>query len=556
MTAQLEKVPWADDRMLEPVDGDVRLAGSGIGVDLLAMILARGGLQVTVSQEAELAPVAVTTVPYTAELLHLLADRFSVPEIADLAMFGRLPAWLQASSGVKQSLGFVYHRSGRAHDRSENVQFSVPGEHAEWHAYLPDVQRHTKKLAQRYGARYTTGPLPGTGAHAVTLVCAGTSASQPGMLSGTADFEDVTPFEQIKPPKDDGYTQPWSEGATVHGFRGGWVQVAAFGNHPGSRNAGCAVSVSVPASEVGGSGDLDAALTALCQRYPDIGLQLRGARRKGPWRQTGDAGARTGPNGDPVREDRSDAGARTGPNGDSVREDRSAALVLQLGLDRGEVLFGQDFTLLLELVHASAAILLAPGALATPEASAAAMRDIERFQQSLLSYQEDFSHAGRIATRSFQSWNAFLRAWLLWSISSALALKKVRLDAVRAGNWAAASQFDQGVGWFDLAPGIAKTVDGCAEAMKAVERQAVLPTVAAGRVFKLLSQRRVIPPLYKFGDPAARRYRLSLPTRLKLLAWTFTVAPKAYRGMLTADNITAVPDQGRHSAFDATEGKQ
>ena len=54
--------------------------------------------------------MAVTTVPYTAELLYLLADRFAVPELADLAMFGRLPAWLQASSGVKQSLGFVYHR--------------------------------------------------------------------------------------------------------------------------------------------------------------------------------------------------------------------------------------------------------------------------------------------------------------------------------------------------------------------------------------------------------------------------------------------------------------
>lgn len=527
MKTQLEKVPRADERVRGPVAGEIRLAGSGIGVDLLAMILTRGGLRVTVSQEPEEAPVAVTTVPYTAELLQLLADRFSVPEIADLAMFGRMPAWVQASSGVKQSLGFVYHRTGSAHDRAENVQFSVPGEHAEWHVYLPDVQRHTKKLAQRYGARYTSGPLPAAGAHVLTLRCVGASADEPAMLSGTADFEDVAPFEQARPPKDGGYTQPWSEGTTVHGFRGGWVQVAAFGNHPRAQNTGCAVSVSVPAVKGGAPGDLDAALAALCQRYPDIGLQLRGASRKGPWRQTG-------------------AG--------KAGEGAECALDLQLGLNRGEVLFGQDFTLLLELVHASAAILLAPGALATPAASAAAVRNIERFQQSLLSYQEDFAYAGRLATRSFQSWNAYLRAWLLWSISSALALKKIRLDAVRAGNWAAASKFDQGVGWFDLAPGIAKTVTGCAEAVTAVERQAVLPTVAADRVFKLLSQRRVIPPLYKFGDPTARRYRLNLRTRLKLLAWTFTVAPKAYRGMLTADNITAVPDQGRYSSFEAKDG--
>jgi FADH2 O2-dependent halogenase len=436
-----------------------------------------------------------------------------------------LPAWLQASSGVKQSLGFVYHRSGRASDRSENVQFSVPGEHAEWHAYLPDVQRHTRKLAQRYGVRYAAGRPVGSAG--LTVTCTGTTPDGPPRLAGTAVFTGVTPFEQSRPAKDGGYTQPWSQGTTVHGFRGGWVQVAAFDNHPDARNTGCAVSLSVPVSAGReGDADLDAVLARLCERYPDLGLQLRGAGRQGPWRQTG-------------------VPASDEPPGD--------ALVLDLGLGRGEVLFGQDFTLVLELVHASAAILLAPGALASPEARAAAVRAIERFQQSLLDYHEEFALAGRVATQGFESWNAYLRAWLLWSISSALALKKIRLDAVRSGNWVGASNFDRGMEWFELAPGIAKTVTACAAATRAIAEQSVLPSVAAERVFRLLSQRRIIPPLYKFGTPSARRYRLNLPTRLKLLAWTFTVAPKAYRGMLTADNITAVPDQGRHSSFDAKD---
>jgi FADH2 O2-dependent halogenase len=518
MTTQLEKFPWADERLADPVDSDVCLSGSGIGVDLLATILARGGLRVTVSDEAGAAPVAVTTVPYTAELMFLLADRFAVPELADLAMYGRLPAWLQASSGIKQSLGFVYHRANRAHDRAENVQFSVPGEHAEWHAYLPDIQRHTRKLAQRYGVRYAASPpAAGTG---LAVTCTGTSPDAPARLAGTAIFDGVTPFEQSRPPKDDGYTQPWSEGSTVHGFRGGWVQVAAFGNHPDATNTGCAVSVSVPA-EAGRDcgGDLDTVLARLCQRYPDLGLQLRGASRHGPWSQTG-------------------VPASDRPPGD--------ALVLELSLGRGEVLFGQDFTLLLELVHASAAILLAPGALASPAARAESVRAIERFQQSLLGYAEDFAAAGRIATQGFESWNAYLRAWLLWSISSALALKKVRLDAVRSGDWVEASHFDRGMEWFALAPGIAGTVTACAAATRAIAEQSVPPRVAAGRVFALLSRRRIIPPFYKFGTPAARRYRLNLATRLKVLVWTFTVAPKAYRGMLTADNITAVPDEGAH----------
>lgn len=230
-----------------------------------------------------------------------------------------------------------------------------------------------------------------------------------------------------------------------------------------------------------------------------------------------------------------------GPAGEDPAAD---TLVLELGLGRGEVLFGQDFTLVLELVHASAAILLAPGALASPAARAATVRAIERFQQSLLDHSERFADVCRVATQGFESWNAYLRAWLLWSISSALALKKLRLDAVRSGNWAAVSNFDRGMEWFALAPGIATTVRACAAATSAIAERSVLPSVAAERVFALLSQRRIIPPFYKFGTPAARRYRLNLSTRLKVLAWTFTLAPKAYRGMLTADNITAVPNEG------------
>ena len=53
------------------------------------------------------------------------------------------------------------------------MQFSVPGEHAEWHAYLPDVQRHTRKLAQRYGVRYAAGRPAGSPGLAV----AGTGAA-------------------------------------------------------------------------------------------------------------------------------------------------------------------------------------------------------------------------------------------------------------------------------------------------------------------------------------------------------------------------------------------
>ncbi|MDQ2838114.1 MAG: hypothetical protein M3Y42_09910 [Actinomycetota bacterium] len=518
-TTQYHKVVWADDRLPEQKP-DIRLTGSGIAVDLLGAILARGGLRVRISPPAgpvAAEPVGVNTVPYTAELLYLLADRFRVPEIADLAMFGRLPEWLKRTSGIKQSLGFVYHRARTAHDRQQNVQFSVPGEHAEWHAYLPEVGGHTRLVAEQYGVRYApaaevedAGDEGGLG-----LACAGNPAGVPAgrEIGGVAYFDGVSAFEQLRPPRDGGYTEPWSEGSVTHGFRGGWVHLAAFGNHPAARNHGCAVSLRLEAGHPDAGADLDEVLAKLARRYPDIGLQLDGGQRIGQWAHT-------------------DADAQ-----------RTGEPVLALDLSRGEALFGQDFTLALELVHAAGAILLEPGALASAESADAAVQAIGRFQRSLLETHDRVTAAALVATRSFASWDAFLRTWLLWSISSALALKKVRVDAVRSGNWQPASKFDRGVGWFDLAPGIWDIVSRSMRTIETIQNAGVQPTVAAGRVFSLLSRRRVIPPLYKFGRPEARRYQLNLATRLKLLAWTFTVAPKAYRGMLTADNITAIPNE-------------
>lgn len=531
MTSSLQR-PRPASRDTAPRTREVVLAGSGLAVDLLAAILARGGIGVTVRSDGNATPpkAGVTTVPYTAELFYLLAARFDVPEIADLAMFGRLPAALRATSGVKQSLGFVYHRTRRATDPSENVQFSVPGEHAEWHAYLPDVTAHTRGIAERYGARYlepgaeesdfaeTRAEESGSG-RALVLDCSSGGSVPAGQLTATALFADVTPFEQSRPPKDNGYTSPWSEGTLTHAVRGGWVQLTAFDNHPAAGNRSCAVSISVTVpGERAGAGSADAAvdsvLAELCGRYPDLGLQLRGAGRQGPWRVSA-----------------------TSPT------DELADVALPLSGDSCAALFGQDLTVPLELVHAAAAVLLAPAALGGERAVRESLGVIRGFANDVLASNARFAAAGRTATVDFAPWNAFLRVWLLWSISSALALKKIRIDAVRSGDWAPASKFDRGILWFDLAPGIESVLNRCVTTIESLDRDSMSVPVVAQRVFDQLSNRRVIPPLYRFASPGARRYRLDLATRLKLMAWMFTIAPKEYRGMFTADNITAVPDR-------------
>jgi hypothetical protein len=47
-----------------------------------------------------------------------------------------------------------------------------------------------------------------------------------------------------------------------------------------------------------------------------------------------------------------------------------------------------------------------------------------------------------------------------------------------------------------------------------------------------------VPPLYKFGDPAARYYHFTLGRRLLMLAWVKTVAPADFKRLLSRENVT------------------
>ena len=122
------------DRAAPPADFreryDVAVLGGTMAGGLLAAVLARQGVRVLVVPGAEdrSEPSGETTVPYTAEVFLLLAKRFDIPEIAAFGLFPDLPADVRRDSGVKKSLGFLYHRVGRPQSPEESIQFNVPGD--------------------------------------------------------------------------------------------------------------------------------------------------------------------------------------------------------------------------------------------------------------------------------------------------------------------------------------------------------------------------------------------------------------------------------------------
>lgn len=528
-------------------DFDVAVLGAHLTGGLLAAVLARQGVRVLLvdTREDAARPAGETTVPYTSEVFSLLAGRFKVPEIAHFAHFTDLPAEVQSTSGVKKSLGFLYHDEGKAHDPRKSLQFNVPGEHSEWHLHRPEVDAYAHRVATIHGAHSDASRAVLTGvrmdADGGTLTLAGgrtsraryvVDASGPGSLlladvgvpqesaptplrsrQLSACFTGVAPFEKVAGADRYANATPWSHGSFHHVFDGGWIQVVDFGNHEGSANAVCSVTASVcPERFADLPADPDEAFRALTARYPGIAAQFATAVAITPWTD------------EPLRQWR----ARRTAGHRWLAIDRSAC--------RAEEVLARDVTVGMELVHATAAGLLR--VLEEPARGAAEFDRIAVFQERLNDFNDDLQSALRTAGRHFQLFNAFLRIWLLWQILADLSLKRARIECGDAlGGWDAVEEFGTAL-WFRTPEGLPRALRHLFGTTAAVRRGDVPATAAARDIFGWLRRNRFVPPLYRFADPRARVYTFTTWRRVLMLLWVKTVAPADFQRLLTRDNVT------------------
>jgi tetracycline 7-halogenase / FADH2 O2-dependent halogenase len=541
-------------RQADPAEKyDVAILGGTASAGLLGAVLSSQGVRVLIVGAANDRSEASgeTTVPYTAEVFLLLAKRFRVPEIAAFGLFPDLPAEVRATSGVKKSLGFLYHRRGQAQDPRESMQFNVPGEHSEWHLYRPDVDRYTVQLAGDYGAALApehalvadawieddggrVRTTNGTTYQARFLVdCMGPDSPlvrghggddpEPRLrhrsrvyathMRGVLPFEDVAPLDRY--PK----ATSWSQGTVHHLFDGGWVQLVAFGNHPGGENPLTSVTLSL---EPGAFPDLPddpaRAFQRVIDEYPDIARQLAGATAVRPW------------TAEPLYQ-------RTAATTHGERWfalERSAA--------RNDMFLSRDVTMGAELVHALASALIP--AVRRDDWSTEPFSRIAKFQDVLGDFNDRLLHAARTACRDFHLWNAFSRVWLLWQILADLSLKRARLDC-EAGpgpepDWAPVEDYELGGIWFQSPRGLRELVDRTLDAIDEVGAGRRSARDTADRIFAELRREPFVPPLYAFGDPEARVYHFTFPKRLRMLLWVKTKAPADFRRLLTRDNVTSV----------------
>jgi tetracycline 7-halogenase / FADH2 O2-dependent halogenase len=543
-----------DDGFADPGDKyDVAILGSHLGSCLLAAILARHGVRVLLVDGAQdtTQVCGETTVPYTAEVFFTLAKRFDMPEIGALGLTCDLPDEIRATSGIKRSLGFLYHERDTEQDPRHAIQFNVPGEHSEWHPYRPDVDQHIRRIAIARGARtiryrptvrdvhigraevhvLTTDDVRYRARYIVDAL--GPDSPLPPRLA-TADavrapvlrhrsrviaahLRGVTEFERCVDQSRYRRATPWSRGTLSHVFPGGWLQVVHFGNHEGGgRNPLCGVTLSLDPDRFADlPDDPDVAFHRVIERFPSLHRSFAAAIPVTPW----------------THEPHWQFAAPT------AAVDR--AFVFERSASRNDMFLSRDVTMSAELVHALAPVLI--DAARTDDWSARRFAAVAGFQAELIELNDRFFVAARTSAADFALWNAFTRVWLLWSILAALSLKRARHGCLASGDWADVTRLADGPWWFALPTGVPEFLAEVFALIEAVDRGEVSARTAADRIFARLRKSRFVPPLYRFGDADDRYYHFTMAKRLRMLLWSKTSAPPEFRAMLTRENVTSVP---------------
>ena len=299
---------------------DVAIIGSGIGGSTLATILARQGLAVIVFEAGTHPRMAIgeSMILETSEAMRALAEFYDVPELAWFSSENFF-ANTGLTHGIKCHFSFLHHTEGQRQDVRKSLQAVIPklpyGH--ETHIYRQDSDYLLTTLAISYGAtvlQNTAIQDVSFNADDVELVTtkgatyrARYVVDASGMRSLLANkfgwrhrdllthsramfthMVDVPCFNTVGPSQQEyDFPYPVSQGTLHHVFRGGWLWVIPFNNHPQAVNPLCSVGLQLDPRLYPPRNDLSPAeeVQLFLDKFPDLRAQLAHAHPVRDWQR-------------------------------------------------------------------------------------------------------------------------------------------------------------------------------------------------------------------------------------------------------------------------------
>ena len=301
---------------------DVAIIGSGFSGSSLAAILARQGQRVIVFEAKSHPKFAIgeSMILETSEVLRATAQLFDVPELAYFSSenyFGLAGT----SHGVKRHFSYLHHTLGQPQDKAHSLQAVIPRQpHGhEMHLFRQDTDAFLTATAVSYGAtvlQETPVAEIDVQADGVKIVTAKGGTYRANYVVDAGGFRSIlaerfglremnlqthsrsifTHMVNVPCYNDVGlstqeYGIPYrlSEGTLHHIFRGGWLWVIPFNNHPISTNPLCSVGLLLDPRIHPERPDLspEEEFNAFIGQFPSIAAQFVNARSMRAWTRTG-----------------------------------------------------------------------------------------------------------------------------------------------------------------------------------------------------------------------------------------------------------------------------
>jgi len=410
---------------------DVAILGSGLSGSMLACILAKKGVRVVLIDEGTHPRFAIgeSTIPQTSLLTLLLAEKYGVPELENIAFPERIVQKVCSSCGVKRAFGFAYHRPGLIHDVQEAHQLGTSGKD-ENHYFRQDIDAYLFQAAVHYGAialQKTKLTDIEIGSREIKLKTeSGKDIRARYVVDGTGHesllarrFElreipcplrhhsrtifthmvDVPPFDEERNP----LSISWHQGTLHHCFERGWFWVIPFNNHPRSTNPLISVGLTIdPRRYPKPAVSPEEEFANFVRQYPSIAAQFASAKAVRPWVSTG----------------RLQYSSRKCSGYRFCLMSHAAGFI--------DPLFSRGMINTTEVIAA----LIDPlfEALSLDDFSEDAFTCVNAVQNRALAYNDQLVNGAFIAWSDFELWNAWLRVWALGSVPAEFRLMNALAD--------------------------------------------------------------------------------------------------------------------------------
>ncbi|MDJ0736862.1 MAG: NAD(P)/FAD-dependent oxidoreductase [Nostocaceae cyanobacterium] len=301
---------------------DVAIIGSGIAGSTLGAILARNGLKVIIFEFKSHPRFAIgeSMILETSETLRAMAQIYSVPELAFFSSENYF-SHIGTSHGVKRHFSYLYHSQNQEQNPQQCLQAVIPKQPYghELHLHRQDTDYFLMTVAVRYGVRV----LQNTGVKDVNITAAGVEVITDKGDSFNAEYVvdaggfrsilankfdlrdtnlqthsraifthmvDVPCYHQVGTSQQE-YGIPFrvSEGTLHHLFKGGWLWVIPFNNHPQGTNPLCSVGLMLDPRIHPQRQDLspEAEFYSFVEQFPGISTHFRHSKAVRDWTRTG-----------------------------------------------------------------------------------------------------------------------------------------------------------------------------------------------------------------------------------------------------------------------------